>query len=420
MDRRKLAIGGMWIAAIAGAIGIYAFLEPDDAPERVTTPGESPLYEPGDRAPRASRRSLEVAADEGSPARYRGGSRHTGRSPYLGPTHVERAWQYRAGARITAQPIVGEDGTIYVGDHAGRVHAVRPDGTRRFLVNAQGPVWSSAAATEDAIFIGTDADAILSIDPRTGRERFAIRTAGDADSAIGIAPDGTLRFAAGRALYAMDTDGTVRWRFRARGMFVLSSPAIDSDGTAYIGSTDRRLYAIANDGRMRWDHRAGGEITSCPAIGDDGTIYFGSDDRNVHALTRDGAERWKRNVGGFVRAPVALGRNGDVIAGVYGPRPRVVSLDARTGAVRWEFPVGIAESAELGVASGPLVDRDGNIYFGAQDDFVYSLTPDGRMRWIHRTGADIDSAPVLTPDGLLVIGCDDGFLYALREEERSP
>src|SRR5262249_22489661 len=161
----------------------------------------------------------------------------------------------------SAQAVVGEDGTIYVGDHQGRFHAVRPDGTRRFRVDTHGPIWSAAAVTEHAVFVGSDADAVLSAGPANGRAIFRLHTAGDADGAIGIAPDGTLRFAAGRALYATDPDGTLRWRFRARGMFVLSGPAIDGDGTSYIGSTDHHLYAIASDGRLRWDFRADSEIT---------------------------------------------------------------------------------------------------------------------------------------------------------------
>src|SRR5690606_12627917 len=143
--------------------------------------------------------------------------------------------------------------------------------------------------------------------------------------------------------------------------------------TAYIGSMDRSLYAVSAEGLMRWEYRSGGELSSRPVIGDDGTIYFGSDDRHVHALRRDGTLRWKRHLDGYVRAPVALGYDGSVIAGVYGPEPRIVALDAASGEPRWYFPIGFGTSEEAGIASGPLVDVDGNIYFGAQDQYVYSL-----------------------------------------------
>ena len=104
---------------------------------------------------------------------------------------------------------------------------------------------------------------------------------------------------------------------------------------------------------------------------------------------------------------------GAVYVGVFGPRPRVVCLDARDGSERWHFAVTIADTTEIGVASGPLVDRDGNVYFGAHDDYLYSLAPTGELRWAFRADADIDASPALAPDGTLYFGSDDQKLYAL-------
>jgi outer membrane protein assembly factor BamB len=419
--RRWIVLGAMWAVALAAVALIYVSLEPEPPAGRAVGGGDAPLHTPDtELAPRESRRELPVGEDEGSPAHYRMGRRHTGRSPARGPTHARRAWQYPASGRITAQAVIGEDGTLYVGDQRRQLHAVSPTGERRWVAATSGPVWSAAGLTGDTVLVGSDADVMLAVGAADGAPRWRLSTEGDADSAISFAPDGTLHFTAGRHLYAVSPEGQIRWRFQARDTFLLSTPAVDTDGTTYVGSIDHHLYAVAADGRMRWDYRSGGEISSSPVIGDDGTLYFGSDDRHVHALTRDGELRWSTDVDGFVRAPVALGRDGSVLAGVYGPRPRLVALDGATGELRWSFPVGLDTSAEAGVASGPIVDVDGNVYFGAQDDFVYSLTPAGRLRWIHRVSSDVDADPVLTPEGLLVVGCDDGFLYAIADDPTAP
>lgn len=410
----------MWIAAFVAAVGIYLVFEPPkDALRRA--PDEAPIYVAGeDRAPAEDRGELPVGEDQASPALCRGGRRHTGRSPYRGPARPERRWVYEATGRVTGQAVVADDGTIYVGDHGRTLHAISPSGERRWTARTFGPVWSAPAVVGEVVYAGSDADALFALNAADGSVRWRLHADGDVDGSVAVAPDGSLRVAGGRDLYSVTPSGEVRWRFRARRPFLLSTPAVDEDGTAYIGSVDHRLYAVAADGRMRWEYRTGGEISSTPVIGDDGTIYFGSDDEHVHAVTRDGRLRWRRDLDGFVRAPVALGRDGSVIAGVYGPEPRVVSLDAESGEPRWYFPVGFDEPEEAGIASGPLVDAGGDIYFGAQDDYVYSLTSRGRLRWIHKVGGDVDAAPILTPEGLLLIGSDDGRLYAIGEAAEPP
>ena len=73
------------------------------------------------------------------------------------------------------------------------------------------------------------------------------------------------------------------------------------------------------------------------------------------------------------------------------------------------------ESAEVGVASGPLVDAEGSVFFGGHDEFVYSLSAQGALRWVHPVGGAVDASPILTADGTLVIGGDDGVLRAIGE-----
>ncbi|MCA9604446.1 MAG: PQQ-like beta-propeller repeat protein [Myxococcales bacterium] len=417
MDRRRLTIAGMWIAAIVAIVAIYLNLEPRVEDVRTREGGDARTYVAGEDviegAP--SRIGLPVGEDPGDVGRYRGGPRHTGRSRFRGPASAARAWSYEVGDRISAQPVLGPDGAVFVGGHDQRFHAIGPDGAPRWTVPMHQKVWSAAAVVGDTVFVGSDADAFFALDAETGQTRWRIHAEGDADGAPTIGADGTIYFTAGPHVYAVGADGELRWRFQGRGPFLLSSPALDSDGTLYAASIDDHVYAIAADGRMRWEYEAGHDISSSPVIGDEGRIFFGSDDQHVHALDRDGHLLWRTHLDGYIRAPVALGRNGDVIAATYGPSPRVLSLDAESGELRWYFPVNVTESPEIGVASGPLVDVDGSIYFGAPDDFLYSISGDGDLRWIHQLGGDIDSAPVLREDGTLIVGCDDGFVYAIVE-----
>jgi len=65
---------------------------------------------------------------------------------------------------------------------------------------------------------------------------------------------------------------------------IWGSPAIDSDGTIYIGSNAGKVHAIDSDtGKLKWEtQRTGGEIFGAPIIGADGNIYAGAEDHYLY------------------------------------------------------------------------------------------------------------------------------------------
>lgn len=404
----------MWTAAIVAMLLIYHFAERPADPRRRDTSGvvEHDAEEAPSGEPRGAR-AMEPM-ESGPPREYRGDRRHTGRSPFVGPTGANRAWAFDTGGNIAGQAVVDDDGTVYVGSLDHFVYALAPDGTERWRRDLGGSVFSTPALDASGhLYVGADSDYFFCLDAATGEVLWHFQTEGDVDTGIAIAPDGDLVLGAGEHVWRVAPDGTPRWRFRAR-VRVFSAPAIDDDGTVYFGAQDDHVYAVAPDGALRWRFQTPDDVDSGVVIGDDGTIYFGGDDRMVRALSRDGVELWRHDVDGYVRAPVALGRRGDIVVPVFGPRPRVVSLDALTGEERWNFPISAGASSDLGVGSSPVVDADGNLYFGADDFFLYSLGPEGGLRWVFLTSDRVDSDPVIAPDGTLYFGSDDDYLYALR------
>jgi outer membrane protein assembly factor BamB len=52
---------------------------------------------------------------------FMGDAAHTGRSENRGPSTLPSpAWTYQTGARVFASPVVGHDGTVYVGSLDGQ------------------------------------------------------------------------------------------------------------------------------------------------------------------------------------------------------------------------------------------------------------------------------------------------------------
>jgi len=88
-------------------------------------------------------------------------------------------------------------------------------------------------------------------------------------------------------VHAINPDGSAKWEYGADSALI-SSPAIGSDGTIYVGSNSGTLYAINPDGSPRWQYSAGAEILFSPVIGSDGTIYVGAYDNYLHAIHGSG------------------------------------------------------------------------------------------------------------------------------------
>jgi len=89
-----------------------------------------------------------------------------------------------------------------------------------------------------------------------------------------------------RSIFKGPDNGNILWTSVSTGGEIISSPAIGSDGTIYVGSNDNRLRAFdPNNGNILWTSvSTGGGIQSSPAIGSDGTIYVGSDDGRLYAI----------------------------------------------------------------------------------------------------------------------------------------
>lgn len=224
----------------------------------------------------------------------------------------------------------------------------------------------------------------------------------------------------GRAVGGSPTAGTQRWVFPATGAIgsvVFSSPAIGADGTVYVGAHDNNLYAINPDGTEKWRFATRGRIESSPAIGVDGTIYVGSLDNNVYAVNgATGAEVWRFAASGPVYGPPAIGPDGTIyigattVTGATGSDNRLYALDSLSGAKRWEFVAG------GGIQTAPALSADATrVYVGSLDNKVYAInTADGTLAWSFPTRDAIFSSPAVAPDGTLYLGSNDGRLYAIN------
>ena len=104
-----------------------------------------------------------------------------------------------------SSPVIGVDGTIFVGSSNADLCAINPDGSEKWRYATGAGVYSSPAVGEDGtVYIGSYDDKI----------------------------------------HAVHADGSAKWSYTVGGD-IRSSPTIGSGGALYIGSDDRILYALS-------------------------------------------------------------------------------------------------------------------------------------------------------------------------------
>ena len=186
-----------------------------------------------------------------------------------------------------------------------------------------------------------------------------------------------------------------------------TSPAIGSDGTIYVGSTDKKLRAFNPDGKLKWSYETGDVVRSSPAVGNDGTIYVGSKDFYLRAINPDGSLKWRYYNDGPIDSSPAIGSDGTIYVGSDDFYLRAINPD---GSFKWRY------ATEGPIDSSPAVDCDGIIYFGSADSNVRAINPDGSLKWRYVTGGPIASSPSIGSDGTVYIGSFDGKLYAINPD----
>ena len=349
-----------------------------------------------------------------------GDARRTHRAAGTVPRHLpEVAWTADVGGPVEAQVTTSPDGqTLYVASLGGTLTAIaRADGAVKWKLDLGDRAYATPCVAPDGtIYAGSDAKRLVAVSPE-GKVRWSLDTDGDADTGAALAPDGTVVFAAGRKVYGVTPQGTVRFRFAAKRK-VFTAPAIGDDGRVFFGAQDHHAYALTPEGGALWSTDLGADVDGAPALGDDGAVYVGTDGGDVARLDPDdGHVVWRAPLRGYVRGPLSVARGGDVLAGVYGPGPRRVRLDASTGDVRMSVRVQGTGARDFGVHGGALEDEAGLLVFGAQDDAVTAVDARGALLWRFKTGGDVD-APVTVAgeDASVIVASDDGKVYLLRRD----
>ncbi len=144
---------------------------------------------------------------------------------------------------------------------------------------------------------------------------------------------------------------------------VASRPAV-SDDRVFFGNDNGMFYAIERtSGELVWSFETESvDLPSSPAIADD-VVIFGSFDGGVYGLEMDSGElRWRYDSGNDLFLSSAALADDTVYIATFAVPSSVLALDARTGELAWQLPIG-----EL-VGASPFIDGD-TVYIQTSGQF---------------------------------------------------
>jgi outer membrane protein assembly factor BamB len=392
---------------------------------------------------------------------HRGDLKRTGRSGFKGPTTDKLRWVFSTGLTekeggIETDPVIGPDGTVYIGANNGIFYALDPEtGGVRWAFPTDFDtfaIYSTPVVDHQGIvyFGAKDGKVYALRAPKKGilaEVVWSLNLGTTIQTSPAFTPDGTLVIGADDWAYygitpASGSSGPkIKWRFQTQGTLI-TSPSVDSDGIIYVASMDGKVYALeppkdaGKPVKVRWSFASGarddkGGFENAPALDNDGTLYIGGNDGVLYALdAKTGNVKWTFD--GVSRAgyrtyaifsSVAIGPDRTIYFG--GKNGELYALRERTGLLKsgpdvvWRYSLG------AGIQSSPLISADGTVYIGDERGTFHAVRPPqsgdrGTALWKFSTKGTLISSPALSPDGTLYTGSMDGKLYAFKAGAAKP
>lgn len=220
---------------------------------------------------------------------------------------------------------------------------------------------------------------------------------------------------------AQPSPGTKLWEINLSEDFqTYASPvAVAADGSIYVCDA-RALFAIDSQGNLRWQADLGGVLSTTVALAPSGHIYCvgkipGSNPSSlrVRCFNPDGTTSWVLSIEDAVLSGnCAVAHNGDLILPVHneqsGAKPRIAAF-SRSGIKKWELPLPKDAESTHGISIG----QDGTIY--AAVGSLLALRPDGSVIWKSPNLNMRGSAPTLSDRGEVIVINANGAMIAFAE-----
>ena len=124
--------------------------------------------------------------------------------------------------------------------------------------------------------------------------------------------------------------------------------------------------------------------------------------RNIY-----GNLKWSFDTKSPIRSSPSLGAKGEIYVGANNGILYSISPE---GEEIWHH------NTRSKILSSPTLDLEGNIYIGSNDCYLHALSSSGSVLWRFKTYGRVRSSPCIGLDGTIYIGSYDHYLYAINPD----
>jgi outer membrane protein assembly factor BamB len=182
-------------------------------------------------------------------------------------------------------PLVGANGIVYITSRQNMVYAVNAtDGTLHYQFATAGLIEAQPVVADDgSLYVPTVGGSLYGLTP-DGSLRFEFQPqTGDFRTSPVLSPDGTTVYAVvlEQVLHAVDpASGTERWRFTMAGN-IKASPALDAAGNVFLGSYGKDFVGLTPAGEVMTRLRMDNIIGQSPTVNPAGNVVVLMDDNKL-------------------------------------------------------------------------------------------------------------------------------------------
>jgi outer membrane protein assembly factor BamB len=309
------------------------------------------------------------------------------------------------------------------------------------------PYWPGVTTSSQNVAYVAEAGSLVAVDVTNGSQKCRFPAAIEAGQLLFSAPvvsDGILYVGGlNNTLHAIDANTCVeKWSFtEAKGKWV-ASPIV-AGGTILAPNGDYNLYAIGTDGKLKWKFAANSALWATP-VSDGKVVYFASNDRSLYAYRiSDGTQVWKISLDAASLYFPILDKDVIYLSTIDN---KVLAINTGDGSIKWTFPaknnlyaspvlmgatlyigdlgnkvyaISEADGTSQGEwdAPGPIVApaavTSKGLVFVSESGDVFGMTDKGEKYFNQKINGKLYSTPVVANDLVIVAGYQaDNLLYA--------